>query len=70
MLSAVPSTKEMTMREQYLLFESEQHRWAQRVWQALGPETQHRIIVLLAQMALAKVRSTSAPRAKECSDES
>jgi hypothetical protein len=58
------------MREQYLLFESEQRRWAQRVWQALGPETQHSIIVLLAQMALAKVRSVPVPQAKERADES
>jgi hypothetical protein len=58
------------MREQYLLFESEQRRWGQRVWQALGPETQHSIIVLLAQMALAKVRSVPVPQAKERADES
>lgn len=50
------------MREQYPLFESEQRRWAQRVWQALGAETQNRIIVLLAQMALARVRSALRPR--------
>jgi hypothetical protein len=30
------------MREQYPLFESEQRRWAQHVWLALGPELQHR----------------------------
>ena len=58
------------MREQYLLFESEQRRWAQRVWQALGPETQNRIIVLLAQMALARVRGAPVPQAKERGDES
>ena len=58
------------MREQYSLLESEQRRWAQRVWQALGPEVQHSIIVLLAQMALAKVRSTPTPQAKERADES
>ena len=58
------------MREQYSLFGSEQRRWAQRVCQALGPETQHRIIVLLAQMALAKVRSVPVPQAKERADES
>ena len=69
MLSAIPSVKEMAMREQYLLFETEEHRWAERVWQALAPETQQRIIVLLAEMALAKLESAPRPLAKERGDE-
>ena len=70
MLSAVPLTKEMAMREQYLLFETEERRWAERVWQALGTETQQRIIVLLAEMALARLESALRPRAKERGDDS
>ena len=70
MLSAIPSVKEMAMREQYLLFETEERRWAECVWQSLGPETQQRIIVLLAEMALAKLESAPRPRAKERGDDS
>lgn len=69
MLSVVLSTKETTMREQYLLFETEQRRWAQRVWQALDPETRSRIIVTLAEMALASLRRAPAPPAKERGDD-
>ena len=58
------------MREQYLLFETEERRWAERVWQTLGPETQQRIIVLLAEMALTSLRSAPPPAAKERGDES
>ena len=58
------------MREQYLLFETEERRWAERVWQALGAETQQRIVVLLAEMALARLRSASRSLAKERGDES
>lgn len=58
------------MREQYLLFEIEERRWVGRVWQALGPEKQHRIIVLLAEMALARLKSAPRPQAKERGDES
>ena len=57
------------MRKQYLLFESEERRWAERVWHALGTETQQRIIVLLAEMALASLESAPRPRAKERGDE-
>jgi hypothetical protein len=69
MLSAVPSVKEMTMREQYLLFETEERRWAERVWQALDPERRSTIIVALAEMALASLRSAPRPRAKERGDD-
>jgi hypothetical protein len=69
MLSVVLSTKETTMREQYLLFETEQRRWAQRVWQALDPETRSRIIGTLAEMALARLRRAPAPPAKERGDD-
>lgn len=58
------------MREQYLLFENEERRWAERVWQALGAERQERIIVLLAEMALAKLKGAPRPRTKERGDES
>lgn len=57
------------MREQYLLFETEQRRWAQRVWQALDPETRSRIIVTLAEMARASLRRAPAPPAKERGDD-
>ena len=69
MLNAVPSAKEMMMREQYLLFETEQRRWAERVWQALDPERRSRIIVALAEMALASLRSAPRPQAKERGDD-
>ena len=69
MLSAVPSAKEMMMREQYLLFETEECRWAERVWQALDPETRSTIIVALAEMALASLRKAPRPQAKERSDD-
>ena len=58
------------MREQYLLFETEERRWAERVWQTLGPETQQRIIVLLAAMALARLESAPPPPAKEHGNDS
>lgn len=58
------------MRKQYLLFETEERRWTERVWKALGPETQQRIVVLLAEMALARLRSAPRPVAKERGDES
>lgn len=57
------------MREQYLLFETEQRRWAQRVWQALAPETRSKIIVTLAEMALASLRRAPAPPVKERGDD-
>ena len=69
MLGAVPSAKEMMMREQYLLFETEERRWVERTWQALAPETRSRIIVALAEMALASLRSAPRPQAKERSDD-
>jgi len=58
------------MREQYLLFQTEERRWAERVWQALRTETQQRIAVLLAQLALARLERAPRPRAKERGDES
>jgi hypothetical protein len=64
MLSVVLSTKETTMREQYLLFETAERRWAERVWQALDPETRSSIVVALAEMALASLRRAPPP-AKE-----
>ncbi len=70
MLGVVLSIKETTMREQYLLFETEERRWAERVWQALGAETQKRIMVLLAQMALARLERAPWLWAKERGDES
>ena len=57
------------MREQYLLFETEERRWTERVWQALGSETQERIMVLLAEMALARLRTAPRLRARERGDE-
>jgi hypothetical protein len=65
MLSVVLSTKETTMREQYLLFETAERRWAERVWQALDPETRSSIVVALAEMALASLRRAPPPQAKE-----
>ena len=69
MLSVVLSTKETMMREQYLLFETEERRWVERAWQALDPETRSRIIVALAEMALASLRKAPPPQAKERSDD-
>jgi hypothetical protein len=40
------------MRERYLLFETEERRWAQRVLQALDPERRSSIMVVLVKLAL------------------
>lgn len=69
MLSAVLSIKETTMREQYLLFETEERRWVERVWRELDPETRNTIVVALAEMALASLRSAPRPQAKERGDD-
>ena len=57
------------MREQHLLFETEERRWAQRVWQLLDPAPRSQIIATLAAMALANLRSTPWPQAQERSDD-
>ena len=57
------------MREQYLLFETAERRWAERVWQALDSETRSSIVVALAEMALASLRRAPPPPAQERGDD-
>ena len=57
------------MREQHQLFETEERRWAQRVWQRLDPAPRSQIIATLAAMALASLRRAPLPQAQERSDD-
>ena len=57
------------MREQYLLFETKERCWAERVWQGLDPERRSTIIVTLAEMALVSLRRAPRPQAKERGDD-
>jgi len=57
------------MGEQYQLFETEERRWTQRVWQGLDPATRNQLIGTLAAMALASLRRTPPPPTPEHSDD-
>jgi hypothetical protein len=61
-----PLRKEETMNRQLELFEKQQRRWTETVWNSVLEETREEIVGLLGQMAKTKVRASRQPtRGKE-----